>query len=52
MIIVKRKGDMVNKGKAILESHELHDDMMKYAEIHLDYDKSFKKYELQGPLLW
>ena len=52
MIIVKNKGDMVNKEKAILESHELDDDMMKYADTPVDYDKSFKKHELQGPLIW
>ena len=44
MIIVKNKGDMVNKEKAILESHELDDDMMKYADTPSHYDKSFKKH--------
>ena len=51
MIIVKSKGDTVNKEKSILESYELDDDMMKHADTPMDYDKSFKKHELQGPLL-
>ena len=52
MVILKSKSDMVKKEKAILEYHELDDDMMKYADTPVDYDKSFKKHELQGPLIW
>ena len=52
IVILKSKGDMVNKENAILESHEFDDDMMKHDDTPVDYDKSFKKHELQGPLLW
>ena len=43
---------MFNKEKVILEHHELDDDMMNHADTSVDYDKSFKKHCLQGPLLW
>ena len=51
IIIVKSKGDMVNKEKVILESHEMDDEMMKHTHIPVDCDKSFKKHESQGPSL-
>ena len=44
-VVLKSKGDMFDKEKAILESHELDDDMMKHADTPVDYDKSFMKYD-------
>ena len=52
IVVLKRKGDMVNMEKEILESHELDDDTMKHADTPVDYSKSFKKHDLKGPFLW
>ena len=43
---------MFKKEKAILDSHELDNDMIKYADTAVDYYKSFKNHDLKGQLLW
>ena len=52
MVVLKRKGDIFKKEKAIIESHMLYDDMMKHTDIPVDYDKLLTKHDLQGTLLW
>ena len=43
---------MAKKGKAIIESHELDNGTMKHVDTPMDYDKSFKKHDLQVQLCW
>ena len=52
IIFLKRKRETVKKEKVKLESNELDDDMMHHVDTIVDYDKSFKKHDLQIPLLW
>ena len=52
MIVLKNKGDVVKKEKVTLEYHELDDGMIKHADPLMDCDKSFKKHDLDGPLLY
>ena len=50
MIVLKHKGNRVKK--EILKSHQLDDDTMKHVDAPIDYEKSFKKHDFQGTLLW
>ena len=43
---------MVKKKKSTLESRDSDDGMMKHVDTPVDHDESFKKHDLQGPLLW